>query len=512
MMIILKRVSVIVLMMAVLLSLTGGITDVLTASAQVVEDDGTISIDCSHLQPDRSNEMTNSNPDGFSWHSSNDKGMVIALPLEEYNMVMLRAMEVGDWMSFPFEMEESGLYMFCVKLGAFDSYAGQWQVYLNGEPIGEPYSAKSQSNRMIVVPMEFTYLEKGTHTIKVELIGDPNTANLEWGSLISMGQVVLKKPSVSLHRDNSTEEYYTDANTHGVTIRYGAALRDVILLGRGNGTISGDGLTADAQQVIVKGLYDGGVHEAFSVENGTSVKCGDMTLLDSDGPIDMDVDYHLANVPIRDQDDVGELILDSNFNIDKPTVIVNTAAAADRKVSFLVGNHAPYAVSVDGQAVESTCVDGLLSMTVPAGEHRIEIVGTHYCTFECHTVKPEHLKDEATCVMPSVYYVSCYCGENGSETFTFGNVTDHRPYVVRGKEATEEEDGYITHFACKSCDKVFADAQCKQELNPADVFLTHTVPVNYTLLIVVVAVGGVALIVAVLIGIRFGFFKKKSTK
>jgi len=506
----LKRIIATMLILTVFFGLTGGISGIQSVNAATEVKNGTTTIDCSGLQPDRSNEMNNTNPDGFSWHSSNNHGMVIALPLTEYNMVMLRAMSVGDWMSFPFEMEEAGLYMFSLKLGGYDTYAGIWQVYLDGKPVGEPYNAYSTGNSMRTVPMEFTYLEKGKHTVKVELVSDPNTKDLEWGTLISMGQVVLRKPSVSLYReDGSVEEYYNDANTNGVTVRYGAALRDIVLLGRDNGTISGDGLTADANRVIVKGLYEGGVNEGFSVVNGTSAKHGNLVLMNSNGPIDLDVDYKLANLPIVAEGE--ELVVHKNFNIEKPTTIVNTNAEGTRDVSILVGNAAPYVAKIDGEEVESTYADGLLSLTIPAGKHKIEIVGTHYCAFDQYSTNEEHLKSAATCAMPDVYYISCYCGKNGEETFTSGGLKDHRPYTVPAKEVTETEDGCIAHFACKSCDKVFADANCKQELDPAKVILTYTQPSNDTLMIVLITIGGLILITAALFIAerKFGIFKKK---
>jgi len=206
-----------------------------------------------------------------------------------------------------------------------------------------------------------------------------------------------------------------------------------------------------------------------------------------------------------------ELVVHKNFNIEKPTTIVNTNAEGTRDVSILVGNAAPYVAKIDGEEVESTYADGLLSLTIPAGKHKIEIVGTHYCAFDQYSTNEEHLKSAATCAMPDVYYISCYCGKNGEETFTSGGLKDHRPYTVPAKEVTETEDGCIAHFACKSCDKVFADANCKQELDPAKVILTYTQPSNDTLMIVLITIGGLILITAALFIAerKFGIFKKK---
>ena len=124
---------------------------------------GIKTIDSTYLINARNSKLDMDNPKGFSWHSTNMGGSVIALPLNpEYDGVMFRAGNPGDWMSFPFEVEEGGEFMMSLKLGAFSQYNGLWQAYLDGEPIGEPYRPKSNKNAMILVPMGKQNLTKGT--------------------------------------------------------------------------------------------------------------------------------------------------------------------------------------------------------------------------------------------------------------------------------------------------------------------------------------------------------------
>ena len=53
-----------------------------------------------------------------------------------------------------------------------------------------------------------------------------------------------------------------------------------------------------------------------------------------------------------------------------------------------------------------------------------------------------HLKSEATCTSPAVYYKSCVCDENGTETFTSGNKVSHDYQNI-------EKDEYIkTYGTC----------------------------------------------------------------
>ena len=170
-------------------------------------------------------------------------------------------------------------------------------------------------------------------------------------------------------------------------------------------------------------------------------------------------------------------------------------------------------MTIDGEAVESAYADGLLTMTVPAGEHQIEIVGTHHCVYDRMATNILNVKSWATCTEATVYYVSCYCGKNGTETFTAGDPKGHIIVAVKAKEPTDYEDGCIAHFACKVCGAYFADAEGKQPLDASDVILPCLIqPANYSWIIwvvvgcAVVAAGATAFF---LLKFKFGFFASK---
>ncbi len=45
--------------------------------------------------------------------------------------------------------------------------------------------------------------------------------------------------------------------------------------------------------------------------------------------------------------------------------------------------------------------------------------------YDREVIKDEYLKSAATCTSPAVYYKSCVCGANGTETFTSGGLGEH---------------------------------------------------------------------------------------
>ena len=479
--------------------------------------EGVQTIDATDLLLTRNSNLTRENPKGWSWSSSNDGGMVIALPLPDYGVNMFRARDIGDWMSFPFEVKTGGEYLLSLKLGSFTQYAGNWQAYLDGEPIGEPYAAKSGKNMVISVPMGKFNLTEGTHTIKMELVSDPETADLEWGSLISMGVVTLEKEGeVSLGNSATSvlESYDTDT-TLGATIRYGTVLSDIVLSNKGTGMMSGGNLTSDGAQATVMGLYNSEITEGYSLTKGTSLAYGDTVLVAADGVISLSVDRRLSRMPIKNTDDEEPIELDPNLNVKKPTTIVNTNAEADRVVSIYVGNDAPYTAAIDGTEVETTYNAGVLTLTIPAGEHQVKVVGTHNCVFDQMATNILNIKTWATCTDPHVYYVSCVCGENGTETFTAGEPRGHNIVAVAAKEPTETENGCIAHFYCKTCKKYFADAEGKVELKESDVILLsgQAKDLNNTITWIIVAVAVLLLAggAFALMYFKFGFFRKKAT-
>ena len=83
---------------------------------------------------------------------------------------------------------------------------------------------------------------------------------------------------------------------------------------------------------------------------------------------------------------------------------------------------------------------------------KCEVCGEEYGELAEHVydqevVSAEHLKSAANCTSPAVYYKSCVCGANGTETFTSGEIGDHSYTVLQ-----HDADGHW--YKCEFCDAI----------------------------------------------------------
>ncbi len=502
------------------------------------EYEGITTIDATADMTARSSNLKHNDPNGWSWSSSNDLGMVIALPMGEmYGLNMFRAQKIGDWMSFAFMVEEAGDYYVSLLLGQWSDYAGKWQIYLDDKPIGDLYSAKSNKNSATTYKLsdELMHVSAGRHTVKLELVADPETEDLEWGTLVSMGQVFLEKADAGLGQGNTQVlESYDDKNVLGATIRYGNLLNDVVLFNRGKGTMTAGGIASDGKQANVMGVYEGDITEGFNVIGGTTLSFNDATLFKADGAMNMSVDYRYGKIPVQniEMTDLELMEFEEKVDISKPITTLTTTAKADRKVSVLAAADAPYTVMIvtgeglerEETVLESSVVDGMVTFTVPKGTHTIEILGTHNCVFDQHATRIPNIKTWANCTEGNVYYVSCYCGANGTETFTVGEAKGHKLVALEAKEPTETENGNIACWQCKVCKAYFADAEGKKELKESDVILlsfkqeqdmAEQAQQRQIILIVCIVVGVLLLAATatlLILRFKFGFFTKKKSE
>ena len=80
----------------------------------------------------------------------------------------------------------------------------------------------------------------------------------------------------------------------------------------------------------------------------------------------------------------------------------------------------------------------------------------------------EHLKSSATCTDSAVYYYSCACERNGSETFTSGEALGHEKTHHEGQSASCIREGYHEYWTCSRCEKSFYDEACTNEITEAN--------------------------------------------
>ena len=171
-------------------------------------------------------------------------------------------------------------------------------------------------------------------------------------------------------------ESYDEGDLLGATISYGTTLKDIVLFNRGTGTIVGGGLSTNGQQASILGLNGTDISEGYAVTNATSLKYGDLVLITSDGPVSLAIDYTMAKAPVKNG--ANDPVADEDFNELDPVVYISSKADAATAASIYLGLDTQFNAYVDGVAAASTYENGILTMTVPAGEHQITVTGAHF--------------------------------------------------------------------------------------------------------------------------------------
>ena len=98
----------------------------------------------------------------------------------------------------------------------------------------------------------------------------------------------------------------------------------------------------------------------------------------------------------------------------------------------------------------------------------------HIHEYDQQSTDDRYKISDATCTDSAVYYYSCKCGEEGSETFPYGTVNAfNHPQLVKteAKEPTYTEEGNIEYWYCESCEKYFNDAEGTQEISYEDTII-----------------------------------------
>ena len=144
----------------------------------------------------------------------------------------------------------------------------------------------------------------------------------------------------------------------------------------------------------------------------------------------------------------------------------NDATAKDYEVTLieLVADDENY------DTKNPTCIPATVTVTVP-----------HTHVYDQEVATAEHLKTAATCTAAAVYYKSCTCGENGTETFTSGSALGHdytkkvenNTYLKTAASNCTEYNVYW--YACSRC-----DANAKDDAEATDKYYTSTTAGNHS--------------------------------
>jgi len=405
-------------------------------------------------------------------------------------LVMFRAGEVGDWCSFPFTVTKSQEFRVSLEVGMTMTYSGTWDLYIDDTMI-TTFKPNGPMG-ILTIDAGMMALEAGEHRVKIVLADTPETPF--GGTICSVGSISLDTGEGIGEGIVKVTEEYNEGDLLGATVTYGPVLKDVVLFNRGTGEIAGGGVTTNGQQASIIGINGSEIAEGYAVTKGTSLKYGSQLLMTAEGPVSVAMDYTFAKYPVKNDNTEEPVPVHEDFDIENPIYYVSAQAEAATKVSLNVGIHAPYTVMIGDQVIESTHSGEMVSFILPAGASQITIKGTHQHVFDQHATNILNIKEWAGCGHNNVYYVSCVCGENGTETFSDGAVKGHTLKAVKPVDATDTTDGNIAHFVCGKCGKLFADKAGTQELSKADVIIPSTAAQTQQMIITIVAIAAGVLI------------------
>lgn len=147
---------------------------------------------------------------------------------------------------------------------------------------------------------------------------------------------------------------------------------------------------------------------------------------------------------------------------------VDDGASGDKIVTINVDtffdNDPPY------PELDYTVTPATVNVTIP-----------HAHVYDQTSTDAAHLKTPATCTEAAVYYKSCTCGENGTETFTSGSALGHdytkkvenNTYLKTAASNCTEYNVYW--YACSRC-----DANAKDDAEATDKYYTSTTAGNHS--------------------------------
>ena len=111
----------------------------------------------------------------------------------------------------------------------------------------------------------------------------------------------------------------------------------------------------------------------------------------------------------------------------------------------------------------------------------VNITTPHTHVYDQTHTDAAHLKTPATCTEAAVYYKSCTCGENGTETFTSGSALGH-DYTQKFEDtahlktaASKCTEHNIYWFDCSRC-----DSNAKNDPEAANMYFTSATTGNHT--------------------------------
>ena len=286
----------------------------------------------------------------INWDSSMPLGQdcVKEVNIDGVPAVFFRGNKVGDWITYPITIEETGTYDVGLVMGIMGSSC---QVKASIDDIatkimdcsGMPQTTKELS----FGELELT---AGVHTVKLEVYGPGLDEDYEAGYyLVDVAGMNLERVGVETPpaKDLYVTETYDNEEVLGALVNYTGNKFDFLLWSRTEGAVTAGALNTDAQQASVLGLVDGKITEGFAATKATTMTYDGKVLFLAEKDVDI-----VAS-------DTGWQVISGEAQTVKLTAI---APELD------------YVVTVNGEAVDTKIVNGILEVAVAEGETAIAVV------------------------------------------------------------------------------------------------------------------------------------------
>ena len=286
----------------------------------------------------------------ISWDSSMPTGQEILKPnmIGTTVCVFFRGNKVGDWIEFPFTVDETGMYEMTLVMGVSDGCC-QTKAILDGTIESEIFDCSGLPEDFINISFGELELKEGTHTMRLEVAGpglDDDYAD-GW-YLINAGGIDLMRSGVQIPPANDlvvTDVIDNDEALAGM-INYKDNKFDFLMWNRTEGAATAGLLNTDGQQASALGLVDDKITEGFAATKATTMTYDGKVLFLAEKKVDI-----VAS-------NTGWQVI-----ADEAQTIQLTAVESEYD----------YVVTVNGEATDTKIENGILTVALAEGENTIVV-------------------------------------------------------------------------------------------------------------------------------------------
>ena len=286
----------------------------------------------------------------ISWKSSMPLGQEILKPnmIGTTPCIFFRGNGVGDWLEVPFQVDVTGTYEVKLTMGISDGCC-TISASFDGEHTIENIDCSGLPEDFVDIDFGEMELEAGWHTVRMTVTDKGYHKDYADGwYLINAGGIDLMQVGVEIPPANDvviTEVIDNDDALAGM-INYKDNKFDFLMWNRTQGAATAGLLNTDAQQASVLGLIEGAITEGFAATNATTMTYDGKVLFLAEKKVNI-----VAS-------STGWQII-----ADEAQTVQLTAVAPDLD----------YAVTVNGEAVDTKIENGILTIAVEAGETAIAV-------------------------------------------------------------------------------------------------------------------------------------------